>query len=76
MKTSRLSSIKDGMGDKLTTNGNTCDVLKSSPKVLFSAKNVLPEYALRMFANLVTSQERGTVPCFSAHVAVGNRPKR
>ena len=55
MKTSRLSA-KDGMGAKLATNGDTCDVLKSSPKVLFFAKNVWQEYALRMFANLVMSR--------------------
>ena len=55
VKTSRLSAIEDGMGAKLATNGNTCDVLKSSPKVLFFAKNVWQEFALGMFANLVTS---------------------
>ena len=76
MKTSTLSAIEDGMGAKLAMNGDTCDVLKSSPKVLFFAKNVWREYALGMFANLVTSRGRGTVPCFSVQVAVRNRPKQ
>ena len=62
MKTSRLSAIEDGMGAKLATNGDTCDVLKSSPKVLFFTKNVWREYTLGMFANLVKSRGRGTVP--------------
>ena len=75
MKTSRLTAIEDGMGAKPATNGNTCDIPKSSPKFLFFTKNVLREYALGMFANLVTSRGCGTVPCFSAQVAVGNCPK-
>ena len=75
VKTSKLISIEDGMGAKLTTNGDTCDVLKSSPKVLFFVKNVLQGYAVGMFANLVTSRGHGIVPCFSAQVAVGNRQK-
>ena len=64
MNTSRHAAIEDGMGAKLTMNGDTYDVPKSSPKVPFFAKNVLPEYALRIFGNLVMSQRRGTVPCF------------
>ena len=60
----------------MAMNGVTCNVPKSSPKVLFFAKNVLQEYTLEMFANLVTSQGRGTVPCFSAEVVVGNRLKQ
>ena len=75
MKTSRLSAIEDGMGTKLAANGNTCDVLKSSPKVLFFAINVWQKYALGMFANLVTSRGCGTVQCFLVQVAVRNRPK-
>ena len=55
LKTSRLAAIKDGMGAKLATNGDTCDVLKSSPKVLFFVKTLLQEYTLGMFANLVAS---------------------
>ena len=37
-------------------NGEMCDVWKSSPKVLFFVKNVLQEYALIIFANLVMSR--------------------
>ena len=37
VKTSRLTAIEDDWA----TNGDTCDIPKSSPKVLFFAKNVL-----------------------------------
>ena len=63
-------------GARLAMNGNMCDAPKSSPKVLFFAKNVLQEYAVGMFANLVTSRERGTVPCFLVQVEVGNPQKQ
>ena len=64
MKTSRLSGIEDNMGAKLTTNGDTCDVLKSSPEIFSFEKNVSQEYALGMLANPVTSRGCGTVTCF------------
>ena len=64
MNTSRHATIEDGMGVKLTMNGDMCDVPKSSPKAPLFAKNVLPEYALGLFGSLVMSQRRGTVPCF------------
>ena len=64
VKTMRRTAIEDKVGAKLPTNGDTCDVLKFFPEALFFAKNVLQEYALGIFANLVTSQGHGIVPCF------------
>ena len=43
-------------------NGEMCNITKFSPKVLTLREDVLQEYALRMFANLVMSQGRGIIP--------------
>ena len=53
----RHQDVEDGMGAMSTTNGDTCNVAKSSPKVrfFFFVINVLQEYALGMLANLVMS---------------------
>ena len=52
VKRMTLTAIKYNVGGKLRTSDDTCNVPKSSPKVLSFMKNVWQECTLGMFANL------------------------
>ena len=56
--------MEDNDGAKTATDGNTYDILDSSPEVPFLANNVVHKYVLEVLANLVTSHGCATVQSF------------